>query len=341
MFRAGLGAAAVALTTLGTMFGVAAPAQAHATDTTVTATTLKSISLPGTGGHGDVVAADPVAHRVYIAQSPDNNVVVINTWTQTVAAVIGNVASANGIAFSRDYVFVAEASTNQVAVISKRSWKVVASVPAGGKTPDAIYYNSLDNSVSVANDDSNNMEFLSATAPFKVLGTLQLMPSNPVSGPDLGTYAAVTNTIYQSDDNNVLLIDPVTRKIKKMFSLPLPAGAAAKDMYYDYRRNVLWVGTSAAEILAVNPNTGSVLAKVPTASGMDQISGDQQQRLLFIGESSAGVMGVVSLDSFAPLANIPTESGTHTLDYLPYTGEVYVYRNQSNVVDVDKITVKR
>jgi YVTN family beta-propeller protein len=336
MFRTGLGAAAVMLTTLGTMVGAAVPAQADGSDTTVTATTLKSIPLPGVGGHGDVVAADPAAHRVYVAQSPDNNVVVIDTRTQTIGAVIGNVPSANGIAYSDDYVFVAEATTNQVAVISKDTWKVIAQVPAGGTTPDAIYYDSRDHTVFVANDDSNTMESFSATAPFKVLGSIQLT-SNPMTGPDLGTYVAATDTIYQSDDNNVLVINAATRKIEKVFSLSPPTGAAAKDMYYDPRLDVLWVGTSAAEILAINPNTGSVLAKVATASGMDQISGDQRQRLLFLGESKAGVMGVVSLDSFSSLANIPTESGTHTLDYLPHTDLVYVYRNTSNVVDVVKI----
>jgi YVTN family beta-propeller protein len=340
MFRAGLGAAAVALTTLGTMVGATVPAQAAVGDTTVTASTQKTIKLPGVGGHGDVVVADPTAHRVYVAQSPDNNVVVINTKTQSVEAVIGNVPSANGIAYSRDYLFVAEASTNQIAVISKQTWKVIAKVDAGGKTPDAIYYDSRDHTVFVANDDSNNMESFSATAPFKVLGSIPLQPSNPKTGPDLGTYVRETNTIYQADDNNVLVIDAATRKIKKVFSLPLPAGAVAKDMFYDHERDVLWVGTSAAEILAINPTTGSVLAKVATASGMDQISGDERRRLLYIGETKAGVMGVVDLDTFTSLANVKTESGTHTLDALPHTDLVYVYRNVSNVVDVVKVDVK-
>ena len=37
------------------------------------------------------------------------------------------------------------------------------------------------------------------------------------------------------------------------------------------------------------------------------------------------------------LAAVPTEAGTHTLAYLPNTDLVYVYRNQSNAVDIVEI----
>jgi YVTN family beta-propeller protein len=343
MFSAGLGAAVAALTTLATVVAGTVPAHADSGDTIVTATTQKTIQLPGVGGHGDLVVADPGAYRVYVAQSPDNNVVVIDTRTQSVEAIVGNVPGANGIAYSHDYLFVSEGPTNQVAVISKHTWQVIAKVASGGKSPDAIYYDAWDHTVFVANSDSNTMEYFSATEPFTVLGSIPLQPSNPKSGPDLGTYVCETNTIYQADDDNVLVIDASTREIKKVFSLSLPAGGAARGMFYDHNRDVLWVGTNSAasEVLAINPTTGSVLATVATASGMDQIAGDEQRRLLFLGESKAGVMGVVDLDTFTSLADVPTESSTHTLDYLPNTDLVYVYRNMSNVVDVVKIDVKR
>jgi sugar lactone lactonase YvrE len=111
-------------------------------------------------------------------------------------------------------------------------------------------------------------------------------------------------------------------------------------MYYDARRDVLWVGTSGKEILAVNPATGSVIARVKTPSGADELSSNDAG-MLFIGMGTAGVMGVVDMDTHQYLASIPTEPDTHTLAYLPHSGLVYVYRNQSNVVDVVKIQAKR
>ena len=153
----------------------------------VTVRTQKVISLPGVGGHGDVVTVDPAAHTAYIAHSPDNDVVVLDTVHNTIKTVIPDIPSANGIAYTADYVFVASAPTNSVKVISKATWKIIDSVPSGGKTPDAIYSDPHEHSVFVVNDDTSTMEEFSATAPFTVLGTppaaiCHRLPHRPGSG---------------------------------------------------------------------------------------------------------------------------------------------------------------
>jgi DNA-binding beta-propeller fold protein YncE len=335
-------AAAVAvLATGGIAQAVGAPRNTPQQPKNVTVSTQKVISLPGVGGHGDVVTVDRAAHTAYIAQSPDNDVIVLDTTSNTIKTVIPNIPSANGIAYTADNVFVASASTNSVDVISKATWKIIATVAAGGTTPDAIYVDPYKHSVFVANDGSSNMEEFSATAPFAVRGTLDLPPSpnGTHTGPDLGTYVAAGDRLYQAVDNQVLVIDPRTDTITHTFALPSAAGSA-KDMYYDARRHLLWVATSTPEVFALNPSTGSIVDTVKTLSGADQIAGDPGDGLLFLGEGQAGVMGVIDLASHKNIANIPTESGFHTLAYLPHTGVVYAYYNQSNTVHVDKITTK-
>jgi YVTN family beta-propeller protein len=298
--------------------------------------TEKTISLPGIGGHGDEVVVDPGAHAAYIAQSPDNDVVVIDTASNNVKAVVPQVAKANGIAFSDAYVFVAEADAGAVAVIDKATWKVIATVPSGGKTPDAVYYDPRENSIFVANDDSNNMQEFSAAAPFSVQGTLNLDPAVAKTGPDLGTYSSVDDTIYQSDDNNVDVIDAKTRTIQKVIT-PLSAGATAKDMYFDQAHHLLWVGTSDPDVLAIDPDSGKVAYTVKTASGMDQLAADTDHGLLFLGESNAGVMGVVDLATHQNITDVKTESGFHTEGYLPGAHLVYAYLNTSNTIQVDTV----
>ena len=308
----------------------------QATAPKVAIATEKTISLPGIGGHGDEVVVDPGAHAAYIAQSPDNDVVVIDTASNNVKAVVPQVANANGIAFSDSYVFVAEADAGAVAVIDKPTWKVIATVPSGGKTPDAVYYDPRENSIFVANDDSNNMQEFSAAAPFSVQGTLNLDPAGAKSGPDLGTYSSVDDKIYQSDDNNVDVIDAKTRTIQKVIT-PLSAGATAKDMYFDQAHHLLWVGTSDPDVLAIDPDSGKVVYTVKTASGMDQLAADTDHGLLFLGESKAGVMGVVDLATHQNIADVKTESGFHTEGYLPGSHLVYAYLNTSNKIQVDTV----
>src|SRR5207253_565100 len=125
----------------------------------------------------------------------------IDTATNTVKAVVPDIQDGNGIAYSDQFVFAAEASADVVAVISKATWQVVATVPSGGKSPDSVWY-TRDGSVLVANVDSNNMEAFSATAPFTVLGSFDLQPSPAKNGPDLGTYVDSRDRIYQADDND-------------------------------------------------------------------------------------------------------------------------------------------
>jgi len=118
-----------AITALAT--GGVAPA-AGAQDSTarppkrVTVSTRDVIALPGVGGHGDVVTVDPTMHVAYIAHSPDNDVVVLDTTRNTVKTVLPDIPAANGIAFTRQYLFVAAATANAVKVISKATWKTVA-----------------------------------------------------------------------------------------------------------------------------------------------------------------------------------------------------------------------
>jgi DNA-binding beta-propeller fold protein YncE len=303
----------------------------------VNITTQKTIALPGVGGHGDEIVVDAGAHAAYVAQSPDNNLVIINTISNNVEAVVPQLANANGIAFTDSYVFAAEADAGAVAVIAKATWKVIATVPSGGKSPDALYYDPGENSIFVANHDSNNMQEFSATAPFAIKGALNLGPTPAKSGPDLGTYSSAEDKIYQSDDNNVVVIDAKTRTIQKVFTLPLSADATAKDIYYEQAHHLLWVGTSDPRLLAIDPDTGKVVYTVKTTSGMDQLAPDTDDGLLFLGEGNAGVMGVVDLATHENIVDLKTESAFHTEGYLPGGHLVYAYLNQSNKIDIDKV----
>jgi YVTN family beta-propeller protein len=287
-----------------------------------------------------VVVTDPNAHSVYIAQSPDNNVVVIDTTTNTVRTVIPGIPSANGIAFNDTDMFVAEAPAGAVAVIDKSTWKVVATVASGGKTPDALYVDPTDNAVFVANDDSDNMEEFGASAPFAVRKTLALQPSPAKTGPDLGTYSPAGDQIYQADDNDVLVIDAKTLTIQRVVALPLAAGAAAKDMYDDQAHHLLWVATTGPEVLALDTATGTVVDQVKTASGADQVAVDRDRGLLFLGEGKAGALGVIDLASHRDIGDIKTEPDFHTQDYLPSSGVLYAYLNGSNTIAVDKVSIQ-
>src|SRR5579875_3613834 len=153
---------------------------ANAATTNYTQQIVSTIQLPGHSTKGDVVAADPEANKVYVAQQGNNAVVVINARTNTVEATIKGINKGYGVTFNKDYVFAASTGDSAIYVISKQDWKIIKKIPAGGKGADGIIYDSKDNTVAVVNDFTNNIEFISAEAPFNILGTFQLQPTNAV-----------------------------------------------------------------------------------------------------------------------------------------------------------------
>ena len=80
------------------------------------------------------------------------------------------------------------------------------------------------------------------------------------------------------------------------------------------------MGTSDPRVLAIDLDTGKVVYTVKTASGMDQLAADTDDGLLFLGESKAGVMGVVDLATHENIVDVKTESGCHTEGCLPGAG---------------------
>jgi VCBS repeat-containing protein len=293
---------------------------------------LTTINLPGDiGGHGDWVTYDADTATIWIAQSPDNNVVVIDAKTNTIKAVIPNIGNANGIALTPQYAFVADVTNNTVDVIDKRTFAVVGQVHQTGTTPDSVVYVPSTNQVLVASDDNNVEDFINATAPFTQTRSLTLQPNPSIAGPDFAVYVPEKDLVYQPVDNVVDVIDPHTGTIVKTWTL-LSSGSV-KPMVYDPKTNRFIVGTTNNQLLVVDADSGSVLKTIAISGSVDEGSIDVAGRRAFFGDK-AGVADIVNLDSEQLVGGLPAEKNMHTLAVDPTTHEVYVYENNRNTVDV-------
>jgi DNA-binding beta-propeller fold protein YncE len=293
---------------------------------------LQTINLPGTlGGHGDWVAYDADTSTIWLAQSPDNNVVVIDTRTNTVRAVIPDIGNANGIALSPQYAFVADVTNNTIDVIDKHTFDVVARIPVTGTTPDSVVYVPSTNQVLVASDDNNVEDFINANAPFTQTGTLQLQPNPAITGPDVATYVASKDLVYQPDDQQIDVINPHTGTIVATWHL-LSTGSV-KPMVYDPVTNRFIVGTTNNQLLVVDGDSGAVLNTIAISGSVDEASIDVTARRAFFGDKS-GVADIVNLDTDQLVGGLPAEKNMHTLAADTNTHYVYVYENNRNTVDI-------
>lgn len=292
---------------------------------------IKTIDLPGKGGHGDWVTFDPKTDTVWLAQSPDSNVIVIDARKLEIKAVIPDIVDGNGIATDGKFAFVTDATNNKLNVIDETTFKRIASVDTSGKKPDGVAIDTRRGNVYVGNDDSNTTTVFQGKPHFKQIGSIQLQPNPAKDGPDVNLYVPELDRVYQPVDNVVDVINPNTAKVEAVWDFGLKK--AAKPMVYDSKAKHLIIGSRDKKILIVDPK-GKLLDSIPFEGGkIDEIAIDVKQRRLFLGDKD-GSLEVIDLDSNQVVDHLPAEKDTHTLAVDSKTHRIFVYLNKSNKVSV-------
>ena len=293
---------------------------------------IKTIDLPGTvGGHGDWVTYDPDTETVWLAQSPDHNVVVIDANRFAVKQTIAGVESGNGIDIDKRYAFITDAKPGKLVVVDKRTFRKVASIDSGGKTPDGVNVDTHTGKVFVANDDSNNETVFDSEPPFKRTDTLKLKPEDSKDGPDVALYVRSLDRLYQPVGSNIDVIDPNTNEVLAVWDFG--AKSDAKGGIYDSSTNHLIFGTGDRKMLVVDAASGKLVTTIPVTGAVDQTAIDVAKRRAFVGDET-GNIEVVDLDSNQVVDHIATEKKVHTLTVDTKTHRVFVYLNASNKVGV-------
>lgn len=292
---------------------------------------VKTIDLPGDkGGHGDWTTFNPETGMVWLSQSPAHNVVVIDTRTNAIAHVVPDVANSNGIDFAGPYAFAADNDSNSIVVLDQKTFEKVATLTPEGKGPDTVNYLSKEGRIYTSSN-SDDATIFSATKPFKVEAKMRLKPDPAKDGPDIAVYVAGKDKIYQPNDNMVDVIDAKTGKIVATWDIGLKD--AAKSAAYDAKTNHVIVGSGEKKMLVLDADSGKVVATIPVPGAVDATVVDPTARRAYVGDKS-GVVDVIDLDSNKLVDSLPSEKNMHTLAVNSKTHAVYVYRNESNKVDV-------
>ena len=292
---------------------------------------LKTIDLPGDkGGHGDWTTFDPETRTVWLSQSPDHNVVVIDATTNTVKTVIPDIKDGNGIALSPQYAFLSDNGSNVTVVVDKRTFKHVATLDPVGKGPNGTNFVPTTGAVYVSTD-SNDMTVFKATAPFTQVTSFKLEPNPAKDGPDVALYVPSKDRLYQPVDNMVAVIDPHANKVTTVWDPGIKG--SGKPMVYDRKTNRFILGTTDLKMLVLDGDTGKVMSSIPVKGKVDETVIDEGLRRAYVGDK-AGVIEVIDLDSNTVVDSLPSEPNVHTLTVDPVSHAVYVYRNESNKVDV-------
>ena len=292
---------------------------------------VKTIDLPGDkGGHGDWVTFDAQTRTVWLSQSPDHNVVVIDAAANTVKGVVSGIANGNGIALSPSLAFLSDNENDVTVVVDKITLAKVGELKPAGKGPNGTTYVSSTDAVYVSTD-SNDMTKFDAKPPFAQEAHFRLQPDPSKGGPDVALYVASKDRIYQPNGIAVAVIDPRADSVVSVWT-PGVQGST-KPIVYDPKTNHFILGTTDGKMLVLDGDSGAVIATIPMKGAVDQTVIDPGARRALVGDR-AGVIEVVDLDSNKIVDALPSEKNVHTLAVDLSSHSVYVYRNESNKVDV-------
>jgi DNA-binding beta-propeller fold protein YncE len=276
---------------------------------------MDTIQVGGDGGW-DILIADSKNHRLYVSHG--TQAVVIDTATDK---VVGNIPKANGIhgiAFSPKYGFTTNGRDNAVTMFELDSMKVMGTIPTG-KNPDALVYDKATDRVFVFTPGSNDCTVIDATGG-KAIGTIALpgKPEFAVSDEKGKVY------VNLEDKSSITEIDSKTMKVLNTWSIA--PGEGPSGLAIDNKTHRLFAACDG-KMVAVDANTGKVVATVPTGQGTDGMEFDPDLKYVYSPNGGDGTLTIIhedSPDKYSVVENVKTQARARTMTIDTKTHKVYL-----------------
>jgi DNA-binding beta-propeller fold protein YncE len=154
------------------------------------------------------------------------------------------------------------------------------------------------------------------------VGTAALSGRAPEGGASDGKGKLYVNI---EDKNSIDVLD--ARTLKVIGNLPIEACDGPTGIALDRATNRIFAGCSKTSVV-VDVASGKVIAQLANGDGVDALSWDPQQKLIYIPAGRDGNVTVVHQDSpdkYTVVATVPTMVGAKTVALDEKTHQVYVF----------------
>ena len=216
--------------------------------TVIDGPTNSVVATVAVGTHPRAIAFNPVANKIYVANSGDSTVTVIdaahNNATTTVN--VGVYPCALAVNAETNRVFVVNANLNSlngsVTVIDGASDAVIANVPVGAR-PNAAAVNPASNQIYTANFGDGTVSAIDGAS-----NTSSSVPAG--SSPFALAVNPVTNKIYVADDvwyGAVTMLDGVDGSM----AATVPVGISPDAVVLNSTTNTVYVANSGSGTVSV------------------------------------------------------------------------------------------
>ena len=318
-----------------------------------------SATIP-VGANPDGIGTDPATNMVYVANSGDSSVSVIDGSTDSVLAAIPigvNYQGFNspcGVAANplTDMIYVVLCSANYptVAVIDGSTNTIVRAIHLPFHASGTFaHYDAVDPATNMVYVTVYANEHLGSVGggPYQV-AVINGATSQVVSMIDVGSSPngiAVdpsTNRIYVTDGaeyfNNsalsdaITVIDGSTDSIVANVSLPSTPSFVAVNPATD----TVFVTMASNQLAAIDGATNTLIGETPVGSGPLGVDLNPNTDEVYVADGGSDAVTVVDGASDRVLTNEPVGSQPHGVGVDPATGVVYTTDYGSNAVSVIK-----
>jgi YVTN family beta-propeller protein len=279
----------------------------------------KTVHL-GAPDRWDYVVFDAPSHRVYVAHG-DRVTVVDGHDGKIIGDVTGMPGGTHGTAVSHaaGLGYTDDGRAGEAAAFDLRSLRVVKRLKAAPDA-DAIVADPASGHVFVVDGDSGTLTVIDPRAD-RVIATIQLGSGleAAVAGGDGKLY------VNGAEKRVIFRVDTSSNRMDAEW--PIPECASPHGIAIDTAAHRLFSSCVNARLVALDTDSGKLLATLPIGRGTDSAAFDPRHKLIL---SSNGIDGTVSIirevnaNTFEPAGTLRTAVSARTMGIDPQTGRLYI-----------------
>jgi DNA-binding beta-propeller fold protein YncE len=272
----------------------------------------------GAPGGWDYASFDAAHGRLYVGHQ--SSLTAIDAATRKVVGQVAPLDEAHGagIDAAHGHGFATSGGDGMLTEFDLADLHVIKAIPVGADA-DGVIFDPATGVVIVARGDGKKLVLVDA-ATAAVTHEVDL-PGAPEFVAADGRGKAFVNL---ASTGQLARVDIASGKLEAVWTLTdckSPHGLA-----YDHRTHRLFSGCANAVVVAVDPESGRILATLPAGPRNDAILVDERRGRVFCpnGDGTLTVIGEGPHDTFTVLRTIPTFLGARSGAIDPATGTLYL-----------------
>src|SRR6266852_9904319 len=291
---------------------------------------VATIPLPGLhDGDFDHFAPDVDGHRLFLTGEENEKVLVLDTSTNNLIHTMEDVKAPHAILFRKDLkkLFIVEGDASAVKVYDSESYQPVGEIKVSIDA-DSIAYDAATHHLYVV---SGGRE---AHTPYSLISVIDADNSKKLRDIKINTNHVEAIVLEKSGPRmfcNLTGLSAVGVMDRNKSTLdatwPLPVGDKLNvAMAFDEAAHRLFVVTrNPGKLIALNSDTGKVVASVAAVGMVDDMAYDAKQKRIYVaGDQFVDVFSQKDADHYALLGRVPGSFRAKTGILVPELNRYYL-----------------